>query len=100
MEEPTINSNQPESEIFNPSQEIVSNANIQDYDSVYQRSIADPQGFWADRAEELEWFKPWDQVLDDSNPPFYKWFVGGKTNIVHNTPVSYTHLTLPTILLV
>ncbi|MCJ7660459.1 MAG: acetate--CoA ligase [Anaerolineales bacterium] len=84
MEEPTINTNQPESEIFNPSQEIVSNANIKDYDSIYQRSLADPQGFWSDRAEELEWFKPWDQVLDDSNPPFYKWFVGGKTNIVHN----------------
>ena len=84
MEEPTINPNQPESEIFNPSQEIVSNANIKDYDSIYQRSLADPQGFWSDRAEELEWFKPWDQVLDDSNPPFYKWFVGGKTNIVHN----------------
>jgi len=84
MEEPTINSNQPESEIFSPSQEIVSNANIKDYDSVYQRSVADPQGFWADRAEELEWFKHWDQVLDDSKPPFYKWFVGGKTNIVHN----------------
>jgi len=84
MEESTIKQNQPESEIFHPSQEIVSSANIQDYESVYQRSIANPQDFWAERAEELEWFEKWDQVLDDSNPPFYKWFVGGKTNIVHN----------------
>jgi len=84
MEEPTIIQNQPESEIFHPSQEIVSSANIQDYESVYQRSIANPQDFWAERAEELEWFEKWDQVLDNSNPPFYKWFVGGKTNIVHN----------------
>lgn len=84
MKEPTINQNQSESEVFHPSQEIISSANIQDYESVYQRSIADPQGFWAERADELEWFEKWDQVLDDSNPPFYKWFVGGKTNIVHN----------------
>jgi len=46
MEEPTIIQNQPESEIFHPSQEIVSSANIQDYESVYQRSIANPQDFW------------------------------------------------------
>ncbi|MBL8157731.1 MAG: acetyl-coenzyme A synthetase, partial [Anaerolineae bacterium] len=44
----------------------------------------DLQGFWAQRAEELEWFEKWTTVLDDSNKPFYKWFVGGKTNIVHN----------------
>ncbi|HEY3337914.1 MAG TPA: acetyl-coenzyme A synthetase N-terminal domain-containing protein, partial [Propionicimonas sp.] len=47
-------------------------------------AIADPIGFWADRAAELEWYQPWDTVLDDSNPPFYKWFTGAKTNIVHN----------------
>ena len=40
--------------------------------------------FWAERAEELEWYQKWDQVLDDSQAPFYKWFAGGKTNIVHN----------------
>ena len=47
-------------------------------------AAADPVGFWADRAAELEWYQPWDTVLDDSNPPFYKWFTGAKTNIVHN----------------
>ena len=36
------------------------------------------------RPSELHWFKPWDQVLDDSNPPFYKWFVGGKLNVSYN----------------
>jgi hypothetical protein len=46
--------------------------------------MKNPEGFWAERAEELEWFEKWDKVLDDSNKPFYKWFVGGKTNIVHN----------------
>ena len=37
-----------------------------------------------ERAEELEWFQRWDKVLDDSNAPFYQWFVGGKTHIIHN----------------
>jgi len=40
--------------------------------------------FWGKEAEELEWFRKWDQVLDDSSKPFYKWFTGAKTNIVHN----------------
>jgi len=82
---PSNNSqNQQAIELYTPSAEIVSSATIQEFDDSYKRSIQDPQGFWADRAEELDWFQKWDKVLDDSNPPFYKWFVGGKTNIVHN----------------
>ena len=73
-----------EGEVYFPSEEVVKNANVQDYDAWYKQSIDDPGGFWADRANELEWYKKWDKVLDDSNAPFYKWFVGGKTNIVHN----------------
>jgi len=71
-------------EFYYPSSEIVSQAHIQEYEALYQRSLADPQTFWAERAAELEWFKKWDRVLDDSNPPFYQWFVGGQVNIVHN----------------
>jgi acetyl-CoA synthetase len=73
-----------EGEVYFPSEEVVKNANVQDYDAWYKQSIEDPEGFWADRANELEWYKKWDKVLDDSNAPFYKWFVGAKTNIVHN----------------
>lgn len=76
-------SNQGSSFYF-PPPNITQNANIQEYERLYQQSIEDPQAFWAARASELEWFEPWDKVLDDSNPPFYKWFVGGKTNIVYN----------------
>ena len=47
-------------------------------------AAADPQGFWEERAKELTWYEPWDKVLDDSNAPFFKWFTGGKTNIVAN----------------
>ncbi len=71
-------------DIFYPSEEIIKNANIKDYDTIYNRSIEDREGFWSEQAEQLEWFKKWDQVLDKSNIPFYKWFVGGKINIVQN----------------
>jgi acetyl-CoA synthetase len=51
---------------------------------VRRRSIDDLEGFWDEKARALHWFKTWDKVLDDSNPPFYKWFVGGVTNISYN----------------
>ncbi|MDX6656109.1 MAG: acetyl-CoA synthetase [Solirubrobacteraceae bacterium] len=44
----------------------------------------DPVAYWAEQAGALDWFEPWDQVLDDANPPFYKWFTGGKLNVSHN----------------
>lgn len=71
-------------DIYYPSEEIVSKAYIQDYTAMYKRSLEDPELFWADQAEELDWYEKWEQVLDDSNPPFFKWFVGGKTNIIQN----------------
>ncbi len=54
------------------------------YSEVYRRSIEDPEGFWAEIAEDLHWYRKWDKVLDDSNPPFYRWFAGGKTNLCYN----------------
>jgi acetyl-CoA synthetase len=51
---------------------------------VYEQAAHDPRAWWAKQAEELDWFKRWDRVLDDSDPPFYKWFVGGKINASHN----------------
>ena len=54
------------------------------YKAFHERSVKDPQGFWAEQAQLIEWHKPFDQVLDYSNPPFAKWFVGGKTNLCHN----------------
>lgn len=72
------------SEWYHPSPEIVKNAHVPDYDATYAKAMQDTEAFWAERAAELEWFAPWEKVLDDSDAPFYKWFVGGKTNIVHN----------------
>ena len=54
------------------------------YDEVYARSIADPEGFWAEAAEDIHWYRRWDTVLDQSNPPFYHWFAGGETNTCYN----------------
>ncbi len=73
-----------DAEFFYPSQQIVDNAIIQDYEALYKQSVDDPQAFWAARANELEWAKKWDKVLDDSKAPFYKWFTGGVTNIITN----------------
>jgi acetyl-CoA synthetase len=51
---------------------------------VYERADGDFEAFWAEQAEALDWDTKWDQVLDWSNPPFAKWFVGGKLNVSHN----------------
>ncbi len=72
------------SEIFAPSPDVVANANIKSYEEMARRADQDLQAFWAERAEEFDWFKKWDKVLDDSNKPFYKWFVGAQTNIAYN----------------
>lgn len=54
------------------------------YQTAYQRSVDDPEGFWAEAAREIDWIKPADKVLDDSAAPFYRWFVGGELNTCHN----------------
>src|SRR3712207_2888457 len=51
---------------------------------VYERAAQDRLGFWAEAAERLTWAQKWDEVLDWSNPPFAKWFVGGKLNVAYN----------------
>lgn len=54
------------------------------YYAVYKESIENPSAFWGREAENLHWFKKWDKVLDDSNPPFYRWFVGAEFNTCFN----------------
>jgi acetyl-CoA synthetase len=73
-----------EGEVYFPSHEIVRHTLVKDWEALADEARADLQGFWAKRAKELEWFRKWDKVLDDSKKPFFKWFVGGKVNIVHN----------------
>ena len=54
------------------------------YQAIYKQWQADPQGFWAAAADDIHWYKKWDKVLDDSNPPFYRWFSGGMVNTCYN----------------
>ncbi len=50
----------------------------------FNRSLEDPAGFWGEAAEAVYWHKRWDKVLDDSRPPFYRWFAGGEVNTCYN----------------
>jgi acetyl-CoA synthetase len=70
-------------ETFDPPEEFRENALIQD-ESVYEDAAKDPPAWWAEQAKALHWFAEWDQTLDDSNPPFFKWFKGGKINASYN----------------
>ncbi|CAN5142472.1 propionate--CoA ligase [soil metagenome] len=54
------------------------------YAEFHQKSIADPQAFWTEEAKRIDWHTPFAQVLDYTNPPFARWFVGGETNLCHN----------------
>ena len=67
-----------EQRVFRPLPEVVVEANVspKEYQEALERGLRDPEGFWEEAAEELDWFKKWDKVLDESNAPFYKWFVG------------------------
>jgi acetyl-CoA synthetase len=72
-----------EDRIFNPSKELVDNANINQ--AIYDEAKKDRLGFWKRMADELvTFFKPYDKVLDDSKPPFFKWYTGGTTNVSYN----------------
>lgn len=55
-----------------------------DYQAFYKRSLEDPEGFWAEQAQIIDWNRPWEKVLDYSRPPFAQWFVGGETNLCYN----------------
>ena len=54
------------------------------YAEVFRRSLADPEGFWAEAARAIEWYRAPTAVLDASNPPFYRWFPDGVMNTCFN----------------
>ena len=71
-------------EFYKPPRSIVENAYIKSSEDMADEASRDLSSFWDQQAKEFEWFEPYTKVLDDSNKPFYQWFVGGKTNIVYN----------------
>ncbi|MDD1648373.1 MAG: propionyl-CoA synthetase [Methanomicrobiales archaeon] len=54
------------------------------FDRVYRQSLDDPEGFWGEAARAVDWYRPWDRVLDNSRPPFFRWFPGGILNTCYN----------------
>ena len=75
-----------EGRVFPPPPEFARAAHVGSldaYQAMYERSVSDPEAFWAEQAETLLWRKKWDRVLD-WQPPFAKWFVGGQLNLSEN----------------
>jgi acetyl-CoA synthetase len=72
-----------EVERFKPPAEFREHALLNDPE-VYERAARDPLAWWSEQAAQLHWFTPWETVLDESDPPFYKWFVGGQLNVSYN----------------
>lgn len=70
--------------LYKPSKRFVKELNIKDYAESYKKALANPIKFWEEAAGELEWFKPWDKVFVSDQAPFFKWFVGAKTNLAYN----------------
>src|SRR5277367_1999081 len=70
-------------ELFEPPAEFREHALLKD-PAIYEQAAADPQAWWASQAEQLDWFQKWTRVLDDDDPPFYKWFTGGILNVSYN----------------
>ena len=84
----TITSMMDEKRVFPPSEEVVKQAHIKsmdEYKKIFKRSIDDPEGFWGEMAEQLDWYKKWDKVLvEDFKEAKHEWFVGGKLNVSYN----------------
>jgi acetyl-CoA synthetase len=72
-----------EVETFDPPAGFREHALLSD-PGVYEQAARDPQAWWAAQAEQLDWFQKWTRVLDDDDPPFYKWFTGGTLNVSYN----------------
>ncbi|QCX28805.1 acetate--CoA ligase [Nocardioides jishulii] len=78
MADETLSNLLHENRRFEPPAELAAHANVKA--EAYERAASDREAFWAEAADRLDWGKKWDQVLDWSNPPFAKWFVGGEIN--------------------
>jgi len=86
LHDPNLSSTLREHRVFAPPTEFAAKAHVkslEEYEALYQRSLDDPEGYWAEVARELHWFAPWTKVLE-WNPPWAKWFVGGKINLCYN----------------
>ncbi len=88
MGQKTLSSMMHEKRVFYPPKELSEKAYIKsldEYKKIYQRSLDDPEAFWGEAAQQLEWYKKWDKVLiEDFAEGKHEWFVGGKLNVSYN----------------
>ena len=82
MTDQAISNLSHEDRVFEPPADLAANANLTA--EAYDRAAKDRLGFWAEQAERISWAEPFTEVLDWSNPPFAKWFVGGRLNAAYN----------------
>ena len=81
----TFDTTASKSEVYPPSPAVLASVQLPNYLDLRTEARQDPLAFWDAQAKELlDWYEPYTQVLDDSSRPYFKWFLGGKTNIVHN----------------
>src|ERR1700733_7810392 len=78
-----------ERRVFPPSEEFQRQANASD-PKIYERAARGPEGFWVEQARRMDWFAPWQKVLE-WDAPWVKWFVGGKLNVAHNCVDRHAH---------
>ena len=88
MEQETLSSMMHEKRVFYPPEELSKKAHIkslEEYKKIYQKSLDDPETFWGEAAEQLDWYEKWDKVLiEDFAAGKHEWFVGGKLNVSYN----------------
>ena len=88
MSDKTITSMSQENRKIPPRKEFSEQAHVkseEEYKTIYEESIKDPESFWEKKAEELHWFKKWDTVFTwDKDETKFTWFAGGKTNMSYN----------------
>jgi acetyl-CoA synthetase len=72
-----------EERVFYPSEAVINAARIKDWGAELKAGH-NIEKYWSEKAEQFDWFSKWTKILDDSNKPFYKWFVDGKTNVTYN----------------
>src|SRR3954447_1033425 len=82
MTDETLSNLLHEERRFEPPADLAADANITA--EAYARADADREAFWAEQAGRLDWDQKWERVLDWDDPPFAKWFVGGRINAAHN----------------
>ncbi|EKQ53137.1 MAG: acetate--CoA ligase [Methanobacterium sp. Maddingley MBC34] len=84
------NNSNNEKKVFKPNYMLVEEAHVKNWEAEIEKG-KDIEKYWAEKAEQFEWFQKWDKVLDESQKPFYKWFTNGKINLAYNAVDRWIH---------